>query len=105
MDILAELAFNGEVPLLAVRQMPLVELTVDAGIFSVRVGEVEERRRLVLGVEEAFVEQGRRRDAAVGAAEQHVGIEAVAAAAQTRVPARIAERLIKDAVAAAHDSS
>ena len=50
--VLCELAFDGEVPLLRIRQLPVVELAIHAGILAVGVRKIEEGRRLVLSAGE-----------------------------------------------------
>src|SRR5436309_794681 len=81
--------------------MTVVEFSVNAGALAVIEGEIKERRRLVLCALEALAEKGRGSDTPVGAAENHAGVETVAAAGHARVPAGVAQRLIENAVAAA----
>src|SRR6266481_2379957 len=100
-EIIGELVFDGQVPLLRVGQMTLVELAIDAGIFTVIERQVKERRRLVLSASEALAEQRSRCDTAIARAENDVGVETVASTADARVPAGVAQRLKEHTVTTA----
>ena len=64
-EIFGELVFDGQVPLLRVREMTLVELAIYARIFSIVERQVKERWRLVLRAGETLAEQRCRGNTAI----------------------------------------
>src|SRR4051812_32009866 len=98
--ILRELPFDGQIPLLAIREMTVVELTIRSRVLAVIEREIEKGRLLDLRVVKPLAEEGWGSDTAVGAAKQYARVEAVASAADARVPAWIAEGLIEHPVPA-----
>src|SRR5690349_17538633 len=81
--------------------MSVIELAIHARKLAVSVGKIKEWGRLVMSAGKSLTKQRGRCNPAIGTAENHVSIESVAAAAHTRVPSGVAERLIEHAVAAA----
>src|SRR5579872_3587543 len=98
-EVLSELVFHRQVPLLRVRKMPFVELAVYTRIFPVVVRQVEKGRRLVLRAGETLAEKGAGSDTAVAGTENNISVETVAPTAHAGVPPRIAQRLIENTVA------
>ena len=90
MNVAGNLSFDGQVPLLTIRQVAPVELSIYPRILTIIVCSIKERRCLIMCVLESFIKQGSWVNTTIRATKYDASIESVAPTAKAGIPARIA---------------